>query len=78
MRHALPATCPPDHPARLGLDPARPSLLFVGKAAHLAQRLEAVRLVREAKVPSQQFPQLQDIDAKAPHYSPGLSKRAML
>lgn len=78
MRQPLPPSCPPDHPARLGLDPARPSLLFSGKAVNLTQRLEAIRLVREAKVPSQQFPQLQDIDAKAPHYSPGLSKRVSI
>lgn len=75
MRQPLPPSCPPDHPARLGLEPARPGLLFIGKARGLTQRLEAIRVLREAKVPSQQFPQLQDIDAKAPHYSPGLSKR---
>lgn len=70
MRIPLPASCPPDHPARLGVH-------YVGRAKHLQQRLEAIRLVREAKVPSQQFPQLQDIDAKAPHYCAGLSKLAV-
>jgi hypothetical protein len=47
--------------------------LFVGRAVNLRQRLDALEAVRGAKVPSQQFPQLQDVDAQAPHYCPGIS-----
>lgn len=73
MRSPLPPSCPPDHPARLG-HPDKPGLLYLGRAKNLTQRLDALHLVREAKVPSQQFPDFQDVDAKAAHYSPGLSK----
>ena len=70
MRLALPPSCPPQHPARLGL-------LFMGRARNLSQRLEALKLQAEAKVPSRQFPEAQDIDAAAPGYTPGLSRKAL-
>lgn len=73
MRINLPPNCPPNHPARLmDGDP-----LFIGRARNLAQRLDALKAVSAAKVPSQQFPQLQDIDAHAPGYCPGLSRKAV-
>lgn len=66
----FPPDCPETHPARLMKD-GEP--LFVGKAGNLRQRLDALAAIRGAKLPSQQFPQLQDVDAQAPHYCPGIS-----
>lgn len=49
MRIPLPSSCPFTHPARIGL-------LYLGRAKNLEQRLEAMKLVAAAKVPSRQFP----------------------
>lgn len=69
----FPSNCPATHPARL----MNGEPLFIGRAGNLARRLEALKAVAAAKVPSQQFPQLQDIDAHAPGYCPGLSREVM-
>lgn len=68
MHKPLPPTCPPGHPARLM---AGGAVLFKGRARHLCQRLEALKAVAAARVPSTLF---QDVDATAPNYVPGLSR----
>lgn len=65
--------CPATHPARL-MPPGE--LLFMGRACNLRQRLDALAAVAAARVTSQQVPGLQDVDAAAPGYTPGLSKAA--
>lgn len=72
MRINPPASCPPNHPARL-----LNGVLFIGRARNLAQRLDALAAITAARVPSQHA-QSQDIDAHAPHYCPGLSQKAVL
>lgn len=57
---------PSTHPARL----MPRGLLFLGRAGNLAQRLDALKAVAAARLPS-----LQDIDPAAPGYCPGLSRR---
>ena len=63
-------TPPPGHPALLG--DRRTGLLFMGRARNLVQRLDALKTVAAARVPS-----LQDIDPAAPGYTPGLSRRVV-
>lgn len=70
MKLQIPPTVPANHPARLGQD----GVLFIGRARNLSQRLDALDAIAAAKVPSQQIPHLQDIDASAPHYTPGNGK----
>lgn len=45
-------------------------VLFKGRARNLAQRLDALKAVAEARLPS-----LQDVDPASPNYCPGLSRR---
>lgn len=73
MSHNRSSNCPPHHPSRL-LDGG---LLFIGRARNLDQRLDALAAIAAARVPSQQIPDPQDIDASAPNYCPGLSRQAM-
>lgn len=65
--------CPPSHPSRL-LD-GKP--LFIGRNRNLPQRLEALAAIAAARVPSRQFPELQDIDQNAPHYCAGISRQVV-
>lgn len=73
MKLQIPPTVPLNHPARLGQD----GVLFIGRARNLTQRLEALDAIAAAKVPSKQIPHLQDIDASAPNYAPGISRKAI-
>lgn len=62
----------PDHlplPLPLSLVADLGPVLFKGRARNLAQRLDALRAVAEARLPSQQ-----DVDPASPHYCPGLSQ----